>query len=193
MKETTIFYATGNSGKFEYAKKQLSKLLPDIELRQLDIELPEQQTHDLEQIAREKAQAAWETSRYPTLCDDASIYFHAYPHFPGLMTKFIYHSLQSEGIMKLLDENNKATRKLFLAYCDHKTQPPQIFTGETTGKMIHPSKPIPEKTKLPYDYMFIPSGQSKTFKEIKEDLEQEKYSYRHKALSAFAQWYTSNR
>ena len=53
----TIFYATGNAGKFDEVKRYLESHEPTIEVKQFDKDLPETQTLDQKAIALDKGQA----------------------------------------------------------------------------------------------------------------------------------------
>ena len=96
-----IYYATGNSGKFEEAQDCIKKHAPFIELKQLDVDIEEIQTLDQETIALDKARKAFKTVGKPVLVDDAGIFFDKYQNFPGTLSKFIFKTLCFDGVFKL--------------------------------------------------------------------------------------------
>lgn len=163
MKTISIYYATGNNGKFEMVKEFIKSNAHSIDLKQLNIELKEEQNINLEEIAISKAKQAWEALQQPVIVDDSGIYFNKYKDFPGFMTKYIYQCLGFEGLYKLYDEGDNATFKTFIVYI-YGSDKYKVFEGSINGKLIKPKK-LPENSNLPYTKLFIPDGSNKTLEE----------------------------
>jgi len=181
--QKTIYYATTNAGKFQEVKRYLEEHEPSIELKQLDQEIDEIQTMDQKAVALDKAEKAWSLIEEPVIVDDSAIYFDHYNNFPGTLTKFVYHGIGFEGLLKLAEDDNRATRKIFMVYKD-KEKESHVFEGMTQGRIIRP-KDFSSHPRLPYDAIFQPEGANKTMAFIKGTKEEAKYSYRLKALEKF--------
>ena len=189
MDKKIIYYATGNAGKFDELKRYVKAHEPMIELKQFDKDLPEIQSFDQKAIAIDKATQAWNALHHPVLTDDSGVYFDHYNNFPGTMTKFVYYGIGLEGLLRLAEVDNRATKRLYMIYkeCD-ETQ--EIFEGVSTGIIVKPDK-IEAHPKLPYDDIFMPDGANKTMAKIRGTDEEKKYAYRLKALRKFLEWYKS--
>lgn len=189
--KTTIYYATGNDYKFTFAKEYIERALPQITLKQFSGDLDERQTFDQGAIAQEKARAAYATIGAPILADDAGLYMDAYHQFPGFMTKFVYQGLGVSGIMKLLNENNHASLKIFLAFCAGADNE-HLFVGEQAGTLSQPHTPIPDGAGNPFNYMFTPRGASKPYHELSSTEKNRIGYFRQFGLDAFIAWYREN-
>jgi len=184
----TIYYATSNRDKFAIAQNYFSQQCPEILLTQYEVDLPERQTHDQAAIAREKAHAAWKLLQQPVLVDDGGMYFDAYDNFPGFMTRYTYYALGLKGIFKLLEENNQASFRLFLVYCDAPDSMHE-FLGEKHGAIVPPQKPIPTTCKTPWNYLFVSDGCDKPYAALSLKEQTPQTSFRLAALDQFIQWY----
>lgn len=187
---TTLFYATGNANKFETARDFFAQHCPHIELKQLTLDLPERQTHDQKAISQEKALAAWRICKAPVLADDAGVYFDAYQNFPGFMTKYVWESLGVDGIMKLLTENNAATFKIFLTYCNGPDQMHTVI-GSASGTCVSPHQPIPANSGKPFLYFFVPNGYALPYMQLAPQNQNTTTSFRLNGLHKFSQWYNA--
>ena len=177
-----IWYATTNYGKFEEVKRYIKQHEPSIEIKQLATELHEIQSMDQKAIAVNKAEQAWNIVKEPVLVDDSGIYFEQYNNFPGTLTKFVYHGIGYEGLLKLVKENNRAFFRLYMVYKDqHKTE---IFEGLCHGQIIRPKK-FEAHPKLPYDAIFLPDESDKTYAELRGTPDEHKFAYRLRALKKF--------
>lgn len=181
-----IFYATTNTGKFEEIKRYAQEHVPSIEFSQFDQDIPEIQSTNQEAIAIAKAEKAWELLKEPVLVDDAGIYFDHYNEFPGTMSKFVFYGLGFEGLLKLVEDDNRATKRLFMVYKEND-ETHHIFEGICTGKIIRPKK-FESHVTLPYDAIFVPDGTDKTMGQLRGTPEEKKYAYRLRALQKFLAW-----
>jgi non-canonical purine NTP pyrophosphatase (RdgB/HAM1 family) len=182
-----IFYATTNTGKFDELKRYIQVHEPSIELKQFDQEIPEIQTTNQKAIAINKAEQAWNLLKKPVLVDDSGIYFDHYNNFPGTLSKFVFHGIGFEGLLKLADIDNRATKKLYMIYKD-SNEGQQIFDGTCKGTIVRPES-FQSHPKLPYDAIFMPAGADKTMAIMRGTQEEKKYSYRLQALKKFLDWH----
>ena len=181
-----IYYVTGNPGKFDEVKRYLEAHEPTIDLIQFDADLPEPQTLDQRHIAKTKARAAWELLKKPLIVDDSGIFFDAYNHFPGTLTKFVHKGIGFDGIFTLTAKNNKATFRLTLAFCDGDDRL-ALFDGSCAGTIVKPRAEAPPT--LPWDAIFKPDGSDKTYAELRGTDGEDEYFYRIRAIKAFLSWY----
>jgi non-canonical purine NTP pyrophosphatase (RdgB/HAM1 family) len=179
----TIYYVTGNQGKFEEVKYFVENNTQDIELVQFNAQIPEIQTLDQKAIAVDKALKAWEILQKPLIIDDSAIYFEKYNKFPGTLSKYIYQGLGFEGIKKLIENGDKATFFLYMIYVKN-IDSFSIFEGKCKGTLTKPTS-FSGNVTLPFDCFFIPRGTTKTYAQMRGTTEGNNYFYRIKALKKF--------
>ena len=187
MVKKEIYYATGNAGKFEEVKRFIESHEPAIKIKQFDEDLPEIQTMDQRSIAIDKAKKAWNKLQEPVLIDDSGIFFDAYNRFPGTLTKFIYHGIGYEGLLKLVEDNNRAKFLLYMIYTEKENEH-HIFEGKCEGQVIRPKR-FDAHPGLPYDAIFLPDGSNKTYAQLRGTDEEKKFAYRLRALQKFLDWF----
>lgn len=182
-----IYYATTNDGKFDEVKRYIDEHEPTIELKQLNKDFPEIQTEDQKAIALDKSNQAWNYVKQPVLVDDAAVYFDHYNNFPGTLTKFVFHGIGFEGLLKLAEIDNSATKLLCMVYKESDKEQ-HIFEGKCKGRIVRP-KVFESHPKLPYDAIFVPDGSDKPMAQLRGTEEEKKYAYRLLALKKFLNWY----
>ena len=100
-----LYFATTNRGKVEFVRRSLGDV--GIEVEHLHIEMPEPQSHDLEQIAKEKVMYAYSKVKAPVIAMDSGFYLKAYPGFPGPLVKPVLETLGIKGLLKLVEGESK--------------------------------------------------------------------------------------
>src|SRR3989339_330772 len=122
-----IHFITGNKNKFEEAKEIINNL------EQLDIDLPEIQSIDPEEIIKAKLSEALKHHKGEFIVDDTSVYLDCLNGLPGPLIKWFLKSLGREGIYNLCEKmgNNNATAKTVIGYTNGKEI--QYFSGELKG------------------------------------------------------------
>lgn len=183
-----LYYATGNSDKFDAVNRYLEKNLPHIVLKPCVQDFPEIQSYDQRAVAVDKARQAWDYLQKPVLVDDAGIYFEKYRDFPGVLTKFVYRGIGIEGLCKLTEPGDKATFRLSMVYY-YGPETYEVFVGECPGHIIHQEHFVTGEYS-PYDQIFAPEGRKETFAELLQSGQAEQYHYRIHALKKFLHWYT---
>lgn len=170
-----IAFATNNAKK---AKEVQDILGFPIDI--LALELPEIQSLNVEEVAFNKAQKAYEASRVPVFVDDTGLFVDAWAGFPGPLVKHLLESVGLEGILKMLEgfENRKASAKGVIAYCDGEGT--KVFTGVVEGSIAE----SPRGSKWGWDPIFVPLGQDKTYAEMTLE-EKNSISHRRKSLDEF--------
>lgn len=185
-----IYFVTGNPGKFEEIKIYIEGNVTDIKLKQFTLDIVEIQTLDQKEIVIDKALKAFEMLKKPLIVDDSAMYFEKYNKFPGIMSKYVAEGIGFEGLKKLIDDGDKATFILYIAYID-SPENIRLFEGKTSGTIKKPAK-FNGHPKLQYSCMFIPNGIDKFYSELRNTKEGEPFMARIKALKSFVNWYQSH-
>lgn len=181
-----IYFVTGNHLKFNRIKKWLDELAPEIKLTQIDVDIPEIQSLDMEAVALEKAKAAYRLLKKPVLIDDSGIFLNQYNNFPGTLSKFVYEGVGLEGFWLLAKNDPRAYFKTCLVYADSEDNC-KMFSAQCEGTIIEPQKNLP-KSQMPYLYVFRAAGTDKRYDEIHNSEEAIKYDHRYKAMKSFIEW-----
>lgn len=184
-----IFYATGNPGKFEDVSSFLEHQAPHIKLIQYAEELPELQSTDQRFVAVEKGREAWRRLKKPVIVDDAGIYFERYNNFPGVFTKFLYKGIGFEGIRRLVPEGDPVYYQLHLVYAYGENEH-AVFVGRCDGTLTYQAE-FPVNPPLPFDTLFVPCGERRTFAELRRLGLLEPCDHRIAACKDFLAWLKS--
>jgi len=169
-----ICFISSNKGKIEEIKRIMEKF--GISLTYKKMELPESTSTNQNEVAKQKVRLAVEIMKQPVVVEDTGMYFEAYDNFPGPFPKFVFEGIGYEGIFKLL--KNKSKKAYFRTIA--------VFEGICKGKIVTDIRGEPIK-ELPYDNIFIPEGDTRTFSEMTKK-EKERYSHRAKAFRKLAEW-----
>lgn len=187
-----ITIVTGNSHKCEQITHALNQ--HNIEAVCSNIDLQEIQSLDNKEVVSKKVLDAYAQLQQPVLVDDGGFFIHAYNNFPGVYSKFMYQALGFDGLMKLVDEGEKATFRAYIAYYDEQLAEegaePIIYFGEKSGSITKEFMRDTE-TEMPYALFFIPEGAEKPLAEL--SAEERAGDHRQQAVVAFANWYKKNR
>ena len=158
-----------------------------LEVEHVQLECPEFRHSDVGEIARGKAQFAWEHLKRPLIVDDTAFSVKALQGFPGPYAAYVLDTLGYRGILRLLEgvEDREASFETAIAYADGDGI--RIFRGRIDG-IITPSPRGREG--FGYDPIFEVEG--KTLAEISLG-EKSRISHRARALSAFGEWWRRER
>lgn len=161
-KNTTsdLIFVTGNAGKVVDVSRVLS-----IPLHQVDLDIDEIQSLDLEKIARHKAIAAFAQLQERLIVDDTGVYIKAWHGFPG---PFIKHIQTAGGAQLLLDMMRGQTERRAYFHCVaayHDGKDIHIHTGRLDGTIT---------TSLQgegwgFTAIFIPDGYTKTMAQLRSE------------------------
>ncbi len=176
----TACLVTSNESKVLEAKG----ILTGWHIEHADVDVPEIKSISLEETVKEKAKAAYALLKKPVIVEDTGLFLEAYPSFPGTYTKFCVSLIGLEGILKLLEGKPRgASFRTMVAWCDGNNI--KVFEGTSKGTISKTIRKASEK-KLPYDSIFMPEGDSRTYSEMTKE-EKAKTSHRAKAFLAFAE------
>jgi XTP/dITP diphosphohydrolase len=160
-----IKFVTTNSAKVALAKERLAKY--GISPVQESIELEENRSIDVENVALYKTKQALKKISEPFLIEDSAFYIECLSGFPGTFIKLAFDVLGEEKICKLVkdEENRKAYVKSVLVYGNPKTGKNKIFTGVFNGLVS--DIPKGENSRgWKIVRLFIPKGSTKTLAEF---------------------------
>lgn len=182
-----IYYVTGNAGKFEEVSDFFEKNSSKICIKQYAVDIDEIQSLDQKFVVCDKIKKAFAKVNKPLLLDDGGIFFDAYHQFPGTLSKFVFQGLGFKGLFKLVEDDNRASFILQLAYTDGVQT--QLFEGVCKGTIVQAAN-LTSHPKLPFTAIFKPNGSDKTLAELRYTPDFFHYSFRQQALRKFVDWYT---
>lgn len=167
-----LTFVTGNSNKF----REVQMVFPDVQ--QLDIDLPEIQSLDSQEIIRYKLEAA--RSKFPEkslIVEDTSLVFDAWNWLPGPLVKRYLQTVGDAGLWKMAScfDNKKASAICTIGYSDGKNI--EFFVWQTDGTIVEPRI----ESRFGRDALFQPDWYNKTFAHMTPE-EKWAISHRGKAL-----------
>lgn len=197
-KQLRISFVTGNEMKRSEVETILNEHgatrgpTPDtslVDLRLLNVDLPEIQEINTEAIAKNKAIQAAQLANGPCVVEDTSLKFNALGGMPGPFIKWFQEKLKSEGLYRILrDYDDKSAEAVCtLAFCPAPHADPVVFTGRTKGTIVAPV----EGRGFGWDSIFVPDGEEKPFSCMTTE-EKCKMSHRGKAVRQWADWLGAN-
>jgi non-canonical purine NTP pyrophosphatase (RdgB/HAM1 family) len=115
MRLDDLVFVTSNLGKLREAEAVLGRSIDHCEL-----DLPEIQTLDLEEVVRNKAQAAWKRLERPVLVEDTSLELGGLGGFPGPLIRWLLASVGPEGICRIAGcfDDRRATARCLICATD---------------------------------------------------------------------------
>lgn len=184
----TIYFVTGNKGKFSEVKEKISGL--NVSLKQEKFGYPEIQASSLEEVAVYGANHIRKKFQYPFIIEDAGLFIDVLYGFPGVYSKYVFLTIGCKGILKLMKGKKKRTAIFKSVYVfSEPNRKPMFFIGECPGNIAAHEK---GERGFGYDPIFIPNGKSETFAEM-STIDKNKYSHRGKALDNFINFLIDNK
>jgi XTP/dITP diphosphohydrolase len=181
------FFATGNVHKFHEARAILREL--GISTAMLRIKTNEIQANEISAIAETSAQETANKSGIPLFVEDAGLFIRALNGFPGPYSSYVYRTLDTQGILKLMKKTSKrdAYFESIVAFCDpNRPGSARRFIGKIDGRIAFKER---GKQGFGFDPIFEPlANPETTFAEMTRQ-EKNRHSHRAQALTQFAQWY----
>lgn len=186
MKVREVEMILAESGTFNLSHPELSL----VNLRVVNVDLPEIQEVNTHGIAKEKALLGAQLAGGPCLVEDTSLQFHALGGMPGPYIKWFQDRLKSDGLYKILTayEDKSATAVCTLAFCSAPHADPVLFTGKVEGTIVEPQ----EGSGFGWDSIFVPKGETQPFSILSTE-EKNKMSHRGNAVRQWAKWLAVNR
>jgi len=186
-KKKVVFFVTGNVHKFNEARQVFAEY--DFATAMLNLDAIEIQDDELENIAKASVIDAAKKSRLLVIVEDAGLFIEALNGFPGPYSSYVYRTLGTRGILKLMDKESQREAYFLsvVAFSSPKRLRPICFQGKVEGTITHKER---GKKGFGFDPIFEPLGANeKTFAEMEAEQKNE-YSHRAQALRKFASWYS---
>ncbi len=155
-----------------------------IEVEHIDLECPEYRHDHVAEIARQKAEYAYNVLNKPLIVDDTGLYINALKGFPGPYASYVFHTIGNEGICALLKGKRDKSAYFETAVAYAGEDGIRVFTGILEGLIVAPRG----TGGFGYDPIFEWNGM--TLAELPLARKSE-VSHRAKALSAFRDWIVS--
>lgn len=175
---TKIFLVTGNPNKLEEWRRQLP---PDIEIDSVDVDLPEIQSINPEEIMADKARRAFEATGKPVVVEDVTAGLVKLGGLPGPFIKFFIKTLGNDVLFQLAGkEGEPAVVSCSIAYYDGRDL--MTVRGDVEGKIVAPRG----NNGFGFDVTFVPSGQNFTYAEMSEG-QKDTVSHRSVAIKLFVE------
>ncbi|MCA9365252.1 MAG: RdgB/HAM1 family non-canonical purine NTP pyrophosphatase [Candidatus Moranbacteria bacterium] len=154
----TVALITGNENKAREIKEILQ-----IEIEAIDLDIPEIQSLNVEEVAREKALSAYQKLKRPLIVDDTSLSIDAWNGLPGTLITWFLGSVGSHGIEKMLEseKNRKASVSTCIGYADENGA--KTFLGTIHGSIATKER---GENGFGYDTIFIPKNSEKTYAQM---------------------------
>ena len=193
-KKKIINFVSSNKNKLRELNEMFNEHFKDVEVKQLDIDLPELQGLP-EDIVKGKLKIALEKSKNlkgPILVEDTSLCFNAYGGLPGPYIKYFLKAIKQEGLYKMacvFDDHSAYAQSIF-GLQKGENEEPNLFIGKTEGEIVFP-RGQKNFGLLGWDPCFKPNCSNKTYAEM-EKAEKNKISHRGKSSKALIDWLKKN-
>lgn len=152
-----IRFITGNKNKLAEAQAILPGIVG------VDIDMPEIQSLDPQEVIRAKLEAALLKQRGPFIVEDTSLTLTCMNGLPGPLIKWFLVSVGAAGIAKIVASfgDARATARTVIGYADEGGEQ-RFFEGVVLGTIVEPRG----ETKFGWDPIFLPVGYDRTFGEM---------------------------
>ena len=186
-----INFVSGNKNKLRELSDIFNQNFKDIEIKQLDIDLPELQGSP-EDIVKGKLKLALEKAKKlegPVLVEDTSLCFNAYGGLPGAYIKYFLKAIKPEGLYKMACafKDHSAYAQSIYGLQKNQKDEPHLFIGKTDGEIVSPKG----DNNFGWDPCFKPKNYKETYAEMDEE-EKNKISHRGKSTNAMINWIKEN-
>ena len=186
-----INFVSGNKNKLRELNDIFHEHFKDIQIKQLDIDLPELQGFP-EDIVKGKLKLALEKAKNlqgPVLVEDTSLCFNAYGGLPGAYIKYFLKAIKPEGLFKMACafEDHSAVAQSIYGLQKNEKEEPHLFVGRTDGEIVEPKG----DNNFGWDPCFKPSCSKNTYAQMDEK-EKNKISHRGKSTKAMINWIKKN-
>lgn len=165
----TVYFATGNSGKYKVLKEILEGY--EVNLIHENMEFPEElDSPILAEIAIDKVLEAYEKIQKPVIALDAGFYIESLDGFPGHKVNPALKKYKVEGILEMVKGKSRICRfEQCIAYINQEINDVKTFKSIIKGTLSEEPKGS-MKSYLWSDLglVFIPDGEPKTLAEMTE-------------------------
>ncbi len=149
---------TGNANKLREAERILG-FRPEA----LDIDLPEIQALDLEEVLRAKGEEAWARVGEPLVVEETGLELPALGGFPGPLVKWMLKAIGPEGIARTANAlgDPRATARCALLF--RSAERTVVASGATSGRLVVEPR---GHEGFGWDPVFVPEGFDVSYAEL---------------------------
>ncbi len=173
MDMNELTFITGNKAKVAVVGRYF-----DLPFQHREVDLPEIQSLDLEEIVGAKVMAAYKVVGAPVFVEDVSLVFHVLGKLPGPLIKWFLLELGNEGLCRLLNGYNSRLATATVIYGYYDGIEVKMFSGSMNGVISESPRGI---RAFGWDPIFIPEGYQETWSELAIE-KRDKISMRVQAL-----------
>jgi XTP/dITP diphosphohydrolase len=166
-------FITSNENKVRQARAILNRPLSS-----RNLEIPEIQSLDIEEVIVKKAQEAYLKTKEPVLVEDTGLYINSLNGFPGALVKWVLAAIKNEGICNLLKGPDRSAYAK-TGVCIYDGDSPKTFYGRVDGIIVDKPRGTMGFGWAP---IFQPNGHATTYGEMTEK-EKNRISMRAKAFT----------
>lgn len=170
-----LVLVTGNRSKLAEAQRLAGAAGQRLEA--IEVDLPEIQSLDMEEVLRAKARQAWESVGRPLVVEETGLELVALNGFPGPLVKWMLAAVGGDGIARtaLALAEPRAKAVCLLMWTDGART--LLARGETAGDLVLPPR---GGNGFGWDPVFRPAGEARTYGEL-ADLEKDRIGHRGRA------------
>lgn len=151
-----INFVTGNSLKFEIAKRYFADLDDSYELIQLKLDTPEVQSVSAEDVARHSAVWAAREVGVPCIKMDVGFEINALNGFPGPFVRYVNDWLGVKDYLNLMqDKKDRTARFIDVTAIGFPDGSSEVFNVSTPGIIADRAE---NEDEWPANALFIPEG-----------------------------------
>jgi len=164
----TVYFATSNRHKVDFARKALKPF--GFKVEQIQVELSESRSEDPEAIVLEKAEQAFRLLKKPVLVDDGGFFIRALGDFPKTQVKYSLNTLGIANIMKMLEgvKDRHAEWRMSVAHV-YGPDKHKVFTFVEKGRIADEIRPVKRTCMSDYWRIYVPTmliGNNKALSEM---------------------------
>lgn len=154
---------TGNRGKLAEARRLLAAGFPGVEVEGVEIDLPEIQSGEIDEVLRAKADEAWRRLGRPLVVEETGLYLSAMNGFPGPLVKWMLEAVGPAGIARTAQAlgDDRVEARCRLLFKDGARE--VVAQGSTHGRLVLPGR---GSGGFGWDPVFLPDGETGTYGEL---------------------------
>lgn len=170
-----LVLVTGNRSKIAEAQRLAGAAGQALEA--IEVDLPEIQSLDMEEVLRAKARQAWESIGRAVVVEETGLELAALNGFPGPLVKWMLAAVGAEGIARTAQAlgEPRARAVCLLMWTDGART--LLARGETAGDLVLPARGA---NGFGWDPVFRPAGEALTYGELSEE-EKDRIGHRGRA------------
>ncbi|MFA7198265.1 MAG: RdgB/HAM1 family non-canonical purine NTP pyrophosphatase [Methanoculleus sp.] len=169
---------TSNANK---AREVAASFAGVLEVEHVALECPEVRHVDVGEVARGKAEYAYQALSRPLIVDDTGLFIDALGGFPGACAAYVHDTIGNAGILRLMEgvEDRNAHFETAIAFA--REDGIRVFRGVLPGTIVPPQG----AEGFGYDPIFAHAGRTLAQMPLAE---KSRISHRARALEVFREW-----